>query len=73
MGVEFSYANPTCGSGDPDLRPDIITKVHYLMFAIILCAISLVVTVAVTIVTPPRRKNQVRGWNIKYQRGWGKY
>jgi len=60
MGVEFSYSGPTCGSGDEDKRPDIITKVHYLMFAIILCAVSLVVTIAVTIVTPPRRKEQVR-------------
>jgi len=29
------------------------------MFAIILAAVTLIVTVAVAIITPPRRKNQV--------------
>jgi sodium/glucose cotransporter 9 len=60
MGVEFSYSAPACGSDEVDNRPDVITKVHYLMFAIILATVSLVVTVAVTIVTPPRTKAQLR-------------
>lgn len=59
MCVEFSYPVPYCGSGDPDTRPAIITDVHYLMFAIILASVTLVVTVALAIVTPPRRKNQL--------------
>ena len=59
MGVEFSYKVPYCGSGDPDNRPDIITKVHYLMFAIILCAVAFVVMVPVSIITAPRSKSQV--------------
>jgi len=59
MAVEFSFPGPRCGSHDVDNRPDIISKVHYLMFAIILAAVSLVATLAITIVTAPRRKNQV--------------
>jgi sodium/glucose cotransporter 9 len=59
MGVEFSYSVPKCGSGDVDTRPSIITKVHYLMFAIILCSVAFIVMVAISIVTPPRRKNQL--------------
>ena len=60
MIVEFSYTSPNCGSGDEDIRPAIITNVHYLMFALILGAVCLVVTVAVTIITKPRRNEQVR-------------
>jgi sodium/glucose cotransporter 9 len=60
MGIEFSYSAPKCGSGDPDNRPPILTKVHYLMFAIILCSVSFIVTIGATIVTPPRKKNQLR-------------
>lgn len=60
MGVEFAYSAPTCGSGDEDKRPDIITKVHYLIFAIILCSVSFIVMVAVSLMTPPRSKKQVR-------------
>jgi solute carrier family 5 (sodium/glucose cotransporter), member 9 len=60
MGVEFAYSIPTCGSGKEDKRPEIITKVHYLIFAIILCSVSFIVMVAVSIMTPPRSKKQVR-------------
>jgi len=59
MVVEFSYAVPTCGSGKEDKRPDIITKVHYLIFAIILCSVAFVVMVAVSVMTAPRTKKQV--------------
>lgn len=59
MAVEFSYPSPRCGSLDVDNRPDIISKVHYLMFAIILASCSLVATLCITIISPPRRKNQL--------------
>ena len=59
MGLGFSYSEPVCGIPGEDLRPDILTKVHYLHFAIILAVCTLIVVVAVSYLTPPRSKNQV--------------
>ncbi len=58
MAVHFSYATPYCGGTEPDLRPPVLTQVHYLMFALILAAVVLIVTVAVSLVTKPRRPQQ---------------
>jgi len=59
MVVEFSFSVPTCGSGKEDKRPNIITKVHYLIFAIILCSVAFIVMIAVSIMTAPRTKKQL--------------
>ena len=69
MAVEFSYKVPYCGSGDPDNRPNIITKVHYLMFAIILCSVAFIVMIGVSIITAPRSKKQVwkTAWSGRYK------
>ncbi|XP_014663590.1 PREDICTED: sodium/glucose cotransporter 4-like [Priapulus caudatus] len=48
---EFSYTSPDCGA--PDLRPAIITKMHYLHFGILLFGISVIVTVIVSLLTKP--------------------
>ncbi|GFR04814.1 hypothetical protein TNCT_708871 [Trichonephila clavata] len=53
---EFSYSVPSCASQLPDLRPDIISKVHYLHFGILLFLISCMVTIAVSYATEPIAK-----------------
>merc|ERR1719422_1759974 len=50
---EYSYPNQPCGEGQNSDKPDIIAKVHYLHFGIILWFISTVVTVIVSLLTPP--------------------
>lgn len=51
MIMDFSLAQPACGL--PDGRPFILTKVHYLYFALILMAATIVITVIITLATPP--------------------
>ncbi|GFU52890.1 hypothetical protein NPIL_363701 [Nephila pilipes] len=53
---EFSYTVPSCASQLPDPRPDIISKVHYLHFGIILFFISCIVTIVVSYATQPIAK-----------------
>ena len=60
MGIAVSYSSPVCGIPGEDTRPDILTKVHYLHFAIILGVCSAIVVVAVSIMTPPRPDSKVR-------------
>ncbi|XP_061662938.1 LOW QUALITY PROTEIN: sodium/glucose cotransporter 4-like [Syngnathoides biaculeatus] len=50
MVLEFSYEVPACG--EPDPRPSVLTRVHYLYFAVILMAFSRSVMVAVSLATP---------------------
>ena len=50
---------PLCGSGDTDERWDIIAKVHYLHFAIILATITVILHVSISYMTPPRPKGKV--------------
>ena len=42
------------------LSSGVIANVHYLHFAIILACVTFVVTVGVSIMTEPRKENQVR-------------
>ena len=53
------YSGPSCGSGDPDERPSVYKDVHFLHFAIILAAVTMVVTVSVSFLTAPRKESQV--------------
>ncbi|XP_076373202.1 sodium/glucose cotransporter 4-like [Tachypleus tridentatus] len=50
---EFSYTVPSCASGQPDPRPDILSKVHYLHFGCILFVVSFMVTIVVSLSTEP--------------------
>ncbi|XP_054712565.1 sodium/mannose cotransporter SLC5A10-like [Uloborus diversus] len=66
FGWEFSYTVPSCSSGLPDPRPDIISKVHYLHFGIILFLISCAVTFVVSFLTQPIDKihlHRLTFWN----------
>jgi Na+/proline symporter len=63
--MEFSYSVPLCGSGLPDPRPAILSKVHYLHFGAILFVIVCVVTIAISLLTEPIDKLYV---SIYYMR-----
>ena len=49
MAVDFSYNDPVCG--EVDTRPGHLRDVHYLHFAVILAAISAIVTAVVSLAT----------------------
>ncbi len=57
--MEFSYKVPTCASGEPDPRPLMLSRVHYLHFAVILFLISCIVTIAISLWTDPIDKIHV--------------
>jgi hypothetical protein len=59
MGLQWSRSAPACGSNQPDNRFTIVTKVHYLHFAIILAGVTSVIIVVVSLLTPPRPRNKV--------------
>ncbi len=55
---QFSYAEPGCG--DLDTRPNIISKVHYLHFGIILFIITCVSSYGISILTKPIPEKNVK-------------
>ncbi|XP_060087771.1 sodium/glucose cotransporter 4 [Heteronotia binoei] len=51
MIMEFIYRVPPCG--EEDKRPSVLKDMHYLYFAIILCALTAIVIFLVSLCTPP--------------------
>uniref|UniRef100_F6YSD1 Uncharacterized protein n=1 Tax=Ciona intestinalis TaxID=7719 RepID=F6YSD1_CIOIN len=51
MIFEFAMPSPACGK--PDNRPTILSKVHYLYFAMILLCVTAAISICVSLVTPP--------------------
>ncbi|XP_019356889.1 PREDICTED: sodium/glucose cotransporter 4 [Gavialis gangeticus] len=51
MIMEFCYQTPSCGEEDP--RPGVLKDLHYLYFALILCGLTAIVIVFVSLLTPP--------------------
>ncbi|NXO80189.1 SC5A9 protein, partial [Sitta europaea] len=51
MIMEFIYSAPYCGQEDS--RPALLKDVHYLYFALLLCFLSAIVMVLVSLCTPP--------------------
>ncbi|XP_019621023.1 PREDICTED: sodium/glucose cotransporter 4-like [Branchiostoma belcheri] len=49
--MEFAYGEPGCG--EPDLRPAILSKVHFLHCGIIVFLVTFIVTVVVSLLTKP--------------------
>ncbi|VDH92467.1 solute carrier family 5 (sodium/glucose cotransporter), member 9 [Mytilus galloprovincialis] len=65
MVLDFTFIKPSCGSGDEDTRPSIISKVDFTHFAAILavlCCISMVVISLFTRPRPPRKLRRVTWW-----------
>ncbi len=57
MVLEFVYPPPRCGVFDP--APSVLRSVHYLHFAIILCALTAIVVAVISLLTPPPTDEQV--------------
>ncbi|CAG5136529.1 unnamed protein product, partial [Candidula unifasciata] len=53
FGWEYSYKNYPCGEQYKDQKPDIISKIHYLHFGILLFVIVVAATVAISLLTAP--------------------
>ncbi|XP_072125147.1 sodium/mannose cotransporter SLC5A10-like [Mobula birostris] len=69
MIMEFAYPPPRCGVYDP--RPSILKRVHYLHFAIILCALTALIVMATSLLTEPPNEAQKAGitwWAISRER-----
>ncbi|EMP35532.1 Sodium/glucose cotransporter 4 [Chelonia mydas] len=56
MGLEFAYPSPRCGV--PDERPSLVKDVHYLHFAILLCALTAVAVVGISLLSGPPAESQ---------------
>ncbi|XP_026060418.1 sodium/glucose cotransporter 5 [Carassius auratus] len=56
MVLEFAFPPPRCGVFDP--APSVLRSVHYLHFAIILCALTAFVVVVISLLTPPPTDEQ---------------
>ena len=50
LTLDFVFRSPECGL--PDLRPDVTKRVHYMYFAAILFALTVVTGVSVSLATP---------------------
>ncbi|KAJ8312444.1 hypothetical protein KUTeg_009817 [Tegillarca granosa] len=50
---EYVYSVPPCGESEKDMRPDIISKVHYLHFGILLFGIVFIATTVISLLTEP--------------------
>lgn len=57
MILEFVYPIPRCGVYDE--RPSILKDVHYLHFAIVLCALTVAIVVGVSLLSEPPLPSQV--------------
>lgn len=57
LGLEFAHPTPRCGISDE--RPSILRDIHYLHFAVLLCALTAVVVVGVSLLTDPPMESQV--------------
>ncbi|NXD61587.1 SC5A9 protein, partial [Eolophus roseicapillus] len=51
MIIGFIYSTPSCG--EEDRRPAVLKDVHYLYFALILCVLTAIVIVLISLCTPP--------------------
>ncbi|XP_030068975.1 sodium/mannose cotransporter SLC5A10 [Microcaecilia unicolor] len=69
MILEFVYPIPRCGVYDE--RPAVLKDVHYLHFAIILCALTVGVVVGISLLTEPPFQSQITNltwWTITQER-----
>nr|XP_048722928.1 sodium/glucose cotransporter 5 isoform X1 [Caretta caretta] len=65
MGLEFAYPSPRCGV--PDERPSLVKDVHYLHFAILLCALTAGTVVGISLLSRPPAESQIKNltwWTI---------
>uniref|UniRef100_A0ACB8FK15 Uncharacterized protein n=1 Tax=Sphaerodactylus townsendi TaxID=933632 RepID=A0ACB8FK15_9SAUR len=69
MALDFAHPKPRCGT--PDDRPFLVKDVHYLHFAALLCLVSAVVVVGISLLTGPPTKSQIENmtwWTLRSER-----
>ncbi|XP_066546479.1 sodium/mannose cotransporter SLC5A10 isoform X2 [Amia ocellicauda] len=69
MIMEFAYPPPRCGMLDP--RPSVLSSVHYLHFAILLCALTSGVVVLISLLTEPPSAEQIKNltwWTLTQEK-----
>ena len=59
MALDWSHPPSDCGSGGVTSQLNVVSKVHFLHFALIVAAVCLFVMVTVSYLTKPRRPSQV--------------
>ncbi|ELK30984.1 Sodium/glucose cotransporter 4 [Myotis davidii] len=59
MILEFSYPAPACG--EVDQRPAVLKDFHYLYFALILCGLTAIVMVTISLCTTPIPEEKASG------------
>ncbi|XP_041062487.1 sodium/myo-inositol cotransporter 2-like [Carcharodon carcharias] len=57
MILDFVFTPPACGH--PDMRPTVVSRVHFLHFSLILCAITLIMVVSISLLTKPPTPEQI--------------
>ena len=62
MVLDMIMSPPNCGSGQPDERMSIVTRVDFLHFSIINAVICLIAMVVISLFTKPRTNEQVSIW-----------
>lgn len=67
--LAFAYREPTCNQ--PDERPSFIKDVHFMYVAVILFWVTALVTIVVSLCTPPPTKEQIKTttlWGLNKRR-----
>lgn len=59
MILEFSYPAPACG--EVDQRPAVLKDFHYLYFALVLCGLTAIVMVTISLCTTPIPEEEASG------------
>ena len=66
MVLDMIMSPPNCGSGQPDERMSIVTRVDFLHFSIINAIICLIAMVVISLFTRPRTSEQVSKWHGEF-------
>ncbi|NXD22766.1 SC5A9 protein, partial [Spelaeornis formosus] len=68
MIMEFVYSSPSCG--EEDRRPAVLKDLHYLHFALILCVLTAIVIIIVSLCTPaiPEEKLDSLTWWTRHRK-----
>jgi hypothetical protein len=59
MILEFAYQAPACG--EVDRRPAVLKNFHYLYFALVLCGLTAIVIVIISLCTTPIPEEKASG------------
>ena len=57
MVLDFVFTEPECG--EPDMRPTILSRMHYMYFAMLLFNLTGIVMIIVSLCTKPPTEEQV--------------